>query len=64
MDPLACIDLLDLDDTTFAPTHSVDGMHPKPAIANQPRHRQLSHWTLPQAHIAGRLGSAAVLFCN
>jgi hypothetical protein len=55
MEPLACLDHFDFDDTTLAPSHSVDGMHPKPAIANQPRHRQLSHWTLPQAHIAGLL---------
>src|SRR6266851_7718814 len=64
MEPLACLDHFDFDDTTFPPAHSVDGMHPKPAIANQPRHSQLSHWTLPQAHIAGRLGFAAVLLAT
>src|SRR3981189_243748 len=65
MEPLARIDLLNLEDTTLAPTHSVDGMHAKAAIRNQPRHHQLSHWPLPRKHpMAGRLGSARCIFCN
>src|SRR3982075_46326 len=44
MEPLACLDHFDFDDTTFPPTHSVDGMHAEAAIRNQPGHHQLSHW--------------------
>jgi hypothetical protein len=38
MEPLARIDLLDLEDTTLAPTHSVDGVYAEPAIRNRARH--------------------------
>jgi uncharacterized phage-associated protein len=46
MEPLTSLDYFDFDDTTFPPTRSVDGMHAEAAIRNQPRHNQLSHWTL------------------
>jgi hypothetical protein len=36
MKPLARIDLFDLDDTAFASAHSVDGVHPVSAVANEP----------------------------
>jgi hypothetical protein len=36
MDALACVHILDLDDSGAMPAHSVDGMHSVPAIANEP----------------------------
>src|SRR5882672_3775166 len=65
MEALACIDFFDLDDTTLAPTHSVDGMHAKPAITNEPRYYQLSHWPPPANAHAGTLRVRTVhFFCN
>jgi hypothetical protein len=34
MEPLPRINLLDFDDTTFAPTYGVDGMHLERPVAN------------------------------
>jgi hypothetical protein len=48
MEPLARIDLFDLDDTTPTPTYCVDGVDAKPALVDEPRHDQLSHY-LPSA---------------
>ena len=45
MEALASIDLFNLDDTAFAPAHGIDGMHAKPAIANEPRNYLLSHFS-------------------
>jgi hypothetical protein len=36
MEPLARFNFFDLDDTTFAPAHRVDGVDTKPATVNQP----------------------------
>jgi hypothetical protein len=44
MEPLARIDLFDLDDTTSTPTYCVDGVDAKPALVDEPRHDQLSHY--------------------
>jgi hypothetical protein len=38
MKALACLDLFDFDDTTFAPADGVDGVHSEGAITDQPRH--------------------------
>jgi hypothetical protein len=38
MEPLACLDLFDFDDTAFAPAHGVDGMHADRAIIDKPRY--------------------------
>ena len=43
MEALASIDLFNFDDTAFAPAHGIDGMHAKPAIANEPRNYLLGH---------------------
>ena len=43
MEPLARIDLFDLDDATFASTDCVDGVYTKPAVVDEPRHDQLGH---------------------
>ena len=44
MEPLARIDLFDLDNTTSTATYCVDGVYSKPAIVDTPRHYQLSHY--------------------
>jgi hypothetical protein len=38
MESLACIDHFDFDDTAFATTYAVDGMHADRAIIDKPRH--------------------------
>ena len=53
MEALASIDLFNLDDTAFAPAHSIDGMHAKPAIANKPRNYLLGHSGPPPPKGAG-----------
>jgi hypothetical protein len=53
MEALASIDLFNLDDTAFAPAHGIDGMHAKPAIANEPRNYLLSHYCPPPLKGAG-----------
>ena len=53
MEALASIDLFNLDDTTFAPTHGINGIHAKPAITNEPRNYLLSHSCPPPLKGAG-----------
>ena len=43
MDTLACIDVLDLDDTAFPVAYCVDGVHTEPAVADEPRLHFLSY---------------------
>jgi hypothetical protein len=43
MDALACIDVVDLDDTASPFADRVDRMNAKAAITDKPRHHQLSH---------------------
>src|SRR5450631_3077512 len=64
MEPFTCIEHFDFDDTAFAPTHSVDGMHAEPALTNQPRHYQLSHWLpLANAHAGTPRVRTVHFFC-
>jgi hypothetical protein len=44
MEPLARIDFFDFDDTPSTPTYCVDGVDTKPALIDEPRHDQLSHY--------------------
>jgi hypothetical protein len=37
VEPLARVDLFDLDDSTPTPTNSVDGVDAKPATTDKPR---------------------------
>jgi hypothetical protein len=55
MEPFACVDNFDFDDTAFAPAHRVDGMHADCTIANEPRDEELSHRLFPLVDRA-RLG--------
>ena len=55
MEALASIDLFNLDDTAFAPAHGIDGMHAKPAIANEPRNYLLGHSCPPPPERGGCL---------
>jgi hypothetical protein len=68
MDALACVDVLDFNNPAAPAADSVDGVHAEPAAANEPRHYDLSHWSLPfsvakETHMPMRVGCALLLFC-
>jgi hypothetical protein len=44
MEPLAGIDLFNLDNSTLALIDCVDGVNAKPPAVNEPRYDQLSHY--------------------
>ena len=48
MEALAGINFFNLDDAAFPSAHSIDGVHAKPAIANEPRNYLLGHADLPK----------------
>ena len=47
VEALATIDLFNLDDRDLEPAYSIDGMHARPAIANEPRNYLSSHFHPP-----------------
>jgi hypothetical protein len=47
VETLATIDLFNLDDRDLEPAYSIDGMHARPAIANEPRNYLSSHFHPP-----------------
>jgi len=68
MDTLASIGVLDFNNPAAPAAYSVDGVHAQPAAADEPRHYDLSHWSLPfsvanEAHIPRRPRCALLLFC-
>jgi hypothetical protein len=64
MHTLTSIDVLDLNNPTAPAAYSVDGVHAKAAITNEPRHHDLSHWIpSPVGHDkARRFDWTSVLF--
>jgi hypothetical protein len=63
MKPLARIDFFDFDDTTSTPTYCVDGVDAKPALIDEPRHDQLSHY-LPSARAIPTLFGDSLDHCK
>ena len=51
VDTLTRVGVLQLNDTPSAPTGGVDGMHLKPAVADEPRHHLLSHFSIPDSSL-------------
>jgi hypothetical protein len=47
MDTLSGADVLDFNDPAAPLADRVDGVYAKAAIANEPRHHELSHRTFP-----------------
>ena len=51
VDTLTRVGVLQLNDTPSAPTGGVDGVHLKPAVADEPRHHLLSHFSIPDSSL-------------
>ena len=51
VDALIRVGVLQLNDTPPPPTGSVDGVHPESAVADEPRHHLLSHFSIPDSFI-------------
>ena len=51
LDTLTRVGVLQLNDTPSAPTGGVDGVHPESAVADEPRHHLLSHFSIPDSSL-------------